>query len=99
MSENTKLAKQNDVIIALLARMAFKDGEIREIVTRKKQNPENYVRGYNACDGEHSVTQIASVVGVKQPTISPILSEWEEAGIIYDAGKQGGKFYNRIRSI
>jgi len=91
-----KILKQNEVIISLLGRIAFKKEEIVGIVTRKKQNPENYIKGYNACDGEHGVTEIAAIVGVKQPTLSPILTEWEELGIIFDTGKPGGKFYRRI---
>ena len=91
-----KLVKQNETIISLLGRMAFKREEVLDIVTKKKQNPQKYVEGYNACDGKHSVTEIASVIGVKQPTASPILTEWERLGIIYDIGREGGKFYRKI---
>lgn len=94
-----KLVKQNETIISLLGRVAFKREEVLDIVTRKKQNPQKYVEGYNACDGKHSVTEIASVIGVKQPTVSPILTEWERLGIIYDIDREGGKFYRKIFPI
>jgi hypothetical protein len=68
-----RLTKQNDTIIMLLGRLASKEQEIKDIVTRKKQNPERYIQGYNACDGGHTVTQIAAVVGVRLPTVVPIL--------------------------
>jgi len=100
MSEDTKkLIEQNEVIISLLSRLVIKPEEIRKIVTFKKQNPENYIKGYNLCDGKHTVTEIATVVGVKQPTLSPILIEWEEKEIIREIEKPGGKFYKKIYAI
>jgi DNA-binding MarR family transcriptional regulator len=100
MSEDIKkLIKQNELVISLLSRIAFKPEDIRNIVTFKKQNPEKYVNGYNACDGKHTVTEIADIVGVKQPTLSPILTDWEEIGIIREIEKPGGKFYKKIYEI
>jgi hypothetical protein len=95
------LARQNETVIKLLGRMAFKEDDVKKIVTTKKQNPAKYIEGYNACDGKHTVSQIAAVVGVKQPTVVPILQQWEEDGIIFevenpDAPKGGGKFYRKI---
>jgi Fic family protein len=101
MSEDDlkQLLSQNETIIALLGHIAFKDDEIRKILTKKKQNPERYIQGYNACDGEHTVTQIAAIVGVKHPTIVPILQEWEELGIVREVEKTGGKFYKKLFPI
>ena len=54
MSEEIrKLVKQNEIIISLLGRLAFKPDDIRRIVTLKKQNPQNYINGYNACNGNN----------------------------------------------
>ncbi|MFI5449451.1 MAG: winged helix-turn-helix domain-containing protein [Candidatus Bathyarchaeia archaeon] len=97
--EIKRLVKQNDVIIALLGRMVFKAQQIKDMVAKKKQNPDNYIRGYNACDGKHTVSQIAQLVGVTQGTLTPILQEWEEAGIIRDIEKPGGKFYKKLFPI
>jgi len=94
-----KLIKQNEIIISLLGRIAFKSEDIRKIVTAKKQNPDKYVEGYNACDGNHTVTELANIVGVKQPTLSPILQEWDELGIIFEVEKPKGKFYKKIFPI
>jgi len=94
-----RLVKQNDTIITLLGRVAFKEQEVRNIVTKKKQNPDKYIDGYNACDGKHTVTQIAKMIGVKQPTVVPILQEWEELGIIREMEKPGGKFYKKLFPI
>lgn len=94
-----KLIKQNEIIISLLGRIAFKPEDIRKIVTAKKQNPDKYVEGYNSCDGNHTVTELANIVGVKQPTLSPILQEWEELGIIFEVEKPKGKFYKKIFPI
>ena len=97
--ELRKIIKQNEVIISLLGRIAFKPEEVRRIVTYKKQNPENYIKGYNACDGKHSLSEIARIVGVTPGTLSPILAEWEEIGIVYEVERPGGKFYKKIFSI
>jgi Fic family protein len=97
--ETRYLVKQNDAIIALLGRIAFKEDDLRKIVTRKKKNPGRYIQGYNTCDGRHTVTQIATVIGVKRPTVVPILQEWEELGIIREVEKPGGKFYKKLFPI
>jgi len=97
--DSKKIVKQNEIIISLLGRIAFTPDKVREIVTTKKQNPENYIRGYNACDGKHTLSEIATVIGVTPGTLSPILSEWEEIGIIYEVEKTKGKFYKKIFPI
>lgn len=101
MSEDTlkKIEKQNEIIISLLGRIAFTPEKIHDIVATKKQNPQGYIDAYNACDGNHHVTELANIVGVKQPTITPILQEWEELGIIYEVEKARGKFYKRLFPI
>lgn len=93
------MKKQNEVIISLLGRIAFTPDRIREIVVKKKQNPQGYVDGYNACDGNHKVNEIANIVGVKQSTLSPILQEWEQLGIIYEVDKPRGTFYKKLFPI
>jgi len=98
-NELKKIIKQNEVIISLLGRIAFTPDKVRDIVTYKKQNPQNYIKGYNACDGKHSVSDIAKIVGVTPGTISPILAEWEEMGIIYEVEKPKGKFYKKLFPI
>ena len=101
MSDDTlkKIEKQNEIIISLLGRMAFNPERIREIVVKKKLNPQGYVDGYNACDGNHNVNEIANVVGVKHNTLSPILQEWEELGILFEVEKPKGKFYKKLYPI
>jgi len=97
--ELKKIIKQNEVIISLLGRIAFTPDKVRDIVTHKKQNPQNYINGYNACDGKHSVSDIAKIIGVTPGTISPILAGWEEIGIIYEVEKPKGKFYKKLFPI
>lgn len=95
--ELSRIANQNETVISLLGRIAFTEDEIRAIVTfRKKKRPEKYLEGYNACDGEHSLSEIASIVGVTVGTLSPILADWETTGIIYEIDKPGGKFYKKL---
>jgi len=99
--ELKKIVKQNEIMISLIGRMAFTPEQIREIVTSNKRENlrPRYIEGYNALDGKKSVSEIASIVGVTQGTLSPILSEWEELGIIYEVEKSGGKFYRRLFPI
>jgi predicted transcriptional regulator len=100
MSEELKkLIKQNEILISLIGRVSFKKEEIGDIVTKKKQNPGKYIEGYNACDGSHTVTELARIVGVKPPTLSPILQEWEELGIIFEVERPKGKFYKKLFPI
>lgn len=97
MSEELKkIIRQNEIIISLLGRMAFNKEEVRKIVTFKKRNPAKYVEGYNACDGNHTVSEIARIVGVSQPNMSNILTEWEYVGIVREVEKRGGKFYKNL---
>lgn len=94
-----RVEKQNEIIISLLGRIAFTPEKIHDIVTKKEQNPQGYIDAYNACDGNHQVTELASIVGVKQPTITPILQEWEDLGIIFEVEKPRGKFYKKLFPI
>jgi DNA-binding MarR family transcriptional regulator len=90
---------QNGIIISLLGRMAFTPEVIREIVTKRKRNPEKYIEGYNCCSGEFTVTDLATIIGVSQPTMSKVISQWEELGIIYEVTKPNGKFYKKLFPI
>jgi DNA-binding MarR family transcriptional regulator len=91
-----------------LGRIAFKKEDVKEIVTKQKQKvkQEKYVDGYNACDGEHSLSDIAKIIGVVPGTLSPILKEWEDVGIIFEVDnleaekkRSGGKFYRKMLPI
>lgn len=97
-----RIIEQNNAIIALLGKKAFTNEEVLNIIVSGKQKikRQKYVEGYNACDGEHSVSDIAKIVGVAQSTLSPVLQGWEEIGIIYSViGPKAGKFYRKIFRI
>jgi len=85
--------------LKLLGRIAFgPDPEvmIRRIVTFKKGvKANNYIKGYNACDGKNQLKEIAKVIGVTPGTLSPILKQWEEIGIIY----KKDNFYKKLFRI
>jgi hypothetical protein len=89
------LAKQNEVIIMLLARLDNGQTRVRDIVSRGKRDPTAYLRLYNALDGSISVSDAAKLAGVTPGTVSPILRSWEEQGIIYDTGPRGRPIYRR----
>jgi DNA-binding MarR family transcriptional regulator len=96
-----KIVKQNEIIISLLGRLAFTSKQVREIVTSKKREnlKQRYINGYNALNGKKSVSDIADIIGITEGTLSPILSQWEELGIIYEIERAGGKFYKRLFPI
>lgn len=96
-----KIIRQNEIIISLLGRLAFTPEHVRQVVISKKREnlKQKYIDGYNALNGERSLSEIASVIGVAPPTLSPILKEWEELGIIYEVEKRGGKFYKKLFPI
>jgi len=99
--ELKKIIRQNEIMISLLGRIAFTTEQVREIVTSKKREnlKQGYINGYNALDGKRSVSEIADIIGVTQKTLSPILSQWEELGVIYEIERAGGKFYKRLFPI
>jgi len=96
-----KIVKQNEIMISLLGRLVFTPKQVREIVTSKKREnlKEGYISGYNGLNGRSSASEIADIIGVTQGTLSPILSQWEELGIIYEIERAGGKFYKRLFPI
>lgn len=79
---------QNQVIIGLLAAQVLGAENVARIVTsaKKKGKPSNYLRAYNALDGETTGVALAKIVGVSQQAISKVLQTWEEKGIAYRLG-------------
>lgn len=99
------LSSQNKAIISLLSRLNNAEKWIREeIVKGKRQETRiGYLRGYNACDGTKTQSEIADIIGVDVSTFSRVSDTWEELGIIYTIptpeGKPSGKYYKSILPI
>ena len=93
------LEKQNEIIISLLARLVMGENKIKDLVTKNKQNPEKYLRGYNSCNGVNTLTDIAKIVGVTVGTLSPILKNWEKEGIIYNIETETSPKYKSLMKI
>jgi hypothetical protein len=91
-----KSERQNEAIIALLARSAIGVDTISGIVCGGKRNPEAYRKAYNALQGSSGVTEIAKLAGVSQPTMSVVLQSWEEQGIVYNVGTERKPQYHRL---
>ena len=88
-----------EAMTTLLGRLVYPPDKLRDIIMKRKRNPEAYVKAYNLCDGTHTVTQIADAIVVSQPTLSTILPEWKELGIIYEVSTSGGKFYKKLYKL
>lgn len=95
MEEN----KQNQIIISLLARMAFGEEEIKKIIIHGKRKPNNWIKGYNACDGTNGVTKIAKIAGVKSPSATYVLKSWESKGIIFNIGTETKPLYMKLLTL
>jgi hypothetical protein len=95
----TRIQQQNEVIISLLARLAWTPEKITEIVIRNKRDPGAYVVAYNALDGFKSGTQIAGLAKVTQQTVSAVLQSWFDEGIILNVGIDSQPKYRRLMRI
>ncbi|MBI4009672.1 MAG: hypothetical protein HY361_00560 [Candidatus Aenigmarchaeota archaeon] len=94
-----QIINQNEVVVALLGRMVFPENELKNIIMKKKKKPEDYIRAYNLCDGEHSLTEIAAAIKVSTGTLSPILAYWKSIGIVYEINETGRRVYKNLYSL
>lgn len=100
MNDNANLQNLLEIIISLQAKQVFSNEQLCNIVMKNKHEPaEGYVLAYNLCDGEHTLSQIASEINVSKGTLSPILAEWKNIGIIYEVVQKSGKFYKRLYKL
>ena len=94
MSE--KLERQNEVIIALLARSTLGVPAISKTVCSGKRSPQAYLKVYNSLDGDTGVTELAKIAKVTQPIMSVVLQSWETQGIVYNSGSDAKPRYHRL---
>ena len=85
--EAEEVARRNELIISLLGRIAFKNDELKAIVTKGSKKPNQMMRAYNLCDGATGVTEIARKVGVAQPSLTNAIDKWERLGITFKKKK------------
>jgi hypothetical protein len=79
--------RQNQVIIALLARSTIGLDKIDSIVTYKKGvKANNFRKAYNALDGSKGIQQIADMIPTSKQNMSQIVQTWEDKGIVYNTG-------------
>ena len=91
---------QNEVMIALLARLTFGADGIKELVTEKKgAGAAAYISAYNALDGEIGVVDIAKRVKLDKSNLSKVLRRWAAAGIIYDVAHGSKPAYKNVLAI
>jgi DNA-binding MarR family transcriptional regulator len=85
--ETEEVTRWKELIISLLGRIAFKNDELKNMVTKGSKKPEKMMRAYNLCDGTTSVTEIARRAGVAQPSLTIAVDKWERSGIIFKKKK------------
>jgi DNA-binding MarR family transcriptional regulator len=88
-----------EAIIGLIGRQVFPPEQLKAIIMRGKRTPNKYVKAYNLCDASHGVTDIAQDIDVSIGTLSPILSDWRDMGIIFEVERPGGKFYKKLYKL
>jgi DNA-binding MarR family transcriptional regulator len=86
-------------MIPLLGKLEFPPEQLQLIVMRNKRNPLDYIKAYNLCDGEHTMSEIATAINVKPGTLSPILADWKDLGIVYEVTRKNGRFYQRLYKL
>ncbi len=91
--------RQNEIIIALLARLAFGEGKIVEMVTRGKRKPDAYRKVYNALDGKTTGTELAGLAGVTPQAMSYTLQAWEQEGIAINMGTESQPKFKNLMNI
>jgi hypothetical protein len=96
----SRLEAQNDMIIALLARLTLTVEGITRTVTvgKKKGKPEDFIAAYNALDGTKTIGEVAAMVGITQQGMGSVLQTWEEEGIVYKVGSgSNARYYGLLR--
>jgi len=99
------LSSQNKAIISLLSSFENIEQWVREeIIKGKRQDTRiGYLKGYNACDGTKTQSEIADIIGVDVSTFSRVSNTWEELGLVYAVptpdGKPAGKYYKNILPV
>ena len=90
--------------LKLLGRISFgpnPEATIRKIISlgKKGAKAKDYIKGYNALDGNRSLKDIAKIIGVTSSTLSPILQRWADIGIVFEIERDGRKFYKKLFPI
>lgn len=93
------IRQQNEAIIALLARLVWTPDKLAVVVKSRKNDPEAYVRVYNAMDGERTITELADIAKVKRPTMSSVLQLWRDEGIALNVGTDDQPKYKRLMKL
>jgi len=89
--DNEEIMKQNNLIISLLGRIAFKNDELKELATKGSKKPKEILAAYNLCNGKTTITDIAKKATVAIPSLSVAIDKWEELGIIYKKVSDGNQ--------
>ena len=69
-------------ILSTVARQAFPPKQLGELVAPTARS-EKQIAAYNLCDGAHTQSQIASIVGIDKSDLSKAITKWVEHGIVF----------------
>lgn len=94
-----KIVKQNEFIISLLGRMAFRQDELKKLVIKGSKKPAAIIKAYNMCNGTRTITEIANHVGITPSAMTQAVDRWEKNGIIFKAKKGNEVLPLKVRTI
>lgn len=73
-------------ILQTVARSAFDDRKLREIVVSRGAGQSQLV-AYNLCDGTRSQSEVAKAAGLDTGNFSRTVSRWIECGVMFKLGE------------
>jgi len=94
-----RIAKQNEQLILHIGRIAFKEQELKELVTKGSKKSAAIIKAYNLCNGLLTITQIAKKVGIAQPSMTAAIDRWAKLGIVFKKEEKGAVYPLRLYPI
>lgn len=80
---------QFDIIINLIAQKILNPKEIKETITKNRRDPEKFIEIFNSCNGETSLTEIATKFKINPGNFSRDITQWERNGFLIKITKKG----------
>jgi DNA-binding MarR family transcriptional regulator len=90
MTDKDQDSESIDLIISLLARIAFKNDDLKQVIQKGSMKPREILVAYNLCDGKTPITTIARKAHIAQPSLTNAVAKWEQQGIALKK-KDGGQ--------
>ncbi len=91
MSDNSEVSQLLHVLIALWARQAFPEDQLRKLVMPTSRSGARF-DAYNLCDGTRTRPDVYKALGMDKDNFNKLVNRWIQQGIVYEI-KVGDKVY------